>query len=80
MNTYVIIPVAFAQDPDVIAACAKNLNGPRMNLAGTHAMMKWSGVPTPKAITDLGDIPHYSNKAILEILRGPEWTDPEVMP
>ena len=75
---YIIIPAEFANSPDIVAATN---GGARLSLDGTLALLEFTPIlMPPKAITDLGDIPHYSNKSILEILRGPEWTNPEVMP
>ena len=80
MKTYIIVPTSIPEETmdllvdECIQTSKETL---RKSLDGSKAVLKFSGIPTPAAVTALGDIPHYSHKSILEILRGPEWTDPD---
>ena len=68
---YVIMP--WPQPEEAWEVVAESSHACRKSLAGSNVLMKWDG-DTPEYFAG---VQTYTNPEILEILAGPEWTDPD---
>ena len=68
---YVIMP--WPQPEEAWEVVAESSNACRKSLDGSKVLMKWDG-DTPEYFAG---VQTYTNSEILEILAGPEWTDPD---
>ena len=71
---YVIMD--WPQPPEAWAAVVESPDSCRKSLDGSQVLMKWDG-DTPSYFSG---VQTYTNPEILEILAGPEWTDPDLGP
>ena len=71
---YVTMP--WPQPPEAWEVVVERPNACRKSIDGTKVLMKWDG-DTPSYFSE---VQTYTNPEILEILAGPEWTDPDPGP
>lgn len=76
MNTYVIIDASEVANVDFSQVSETSANTLRYSLDGTKTFVKFRG-DTPSFL--IGE-PQYDHAEILNILDGPEWTDPDANP
>jgi hypothetical protein len=73
MRSYVILDVSEVSSVDFNQVLEDSVDTLRYNLAGTKTFVKFEG-DTPSFL--IGE-PQYDHAEILNILSGPEWTDPD---
>lgn len=76
MNTYVIIDASEVANVDFSQVHETSADTLRYSLDGTKTFVKFRG-DTPSFL--IGE-PQYTHAEILNILDGPEWTDPDANP
>ena len=73
MRTYVIIDASEVANVDFDQVLQADADKLRYSVDGTKTFVKWEG-DTPSFL--IGE-PQYDHAEILNILSGPEWTNPE---
>ena len=75
-NTYVIIDASAVDSVDFDLVLNTSADMLRYSLDGSKTLVKFNG-DTPSFL--IGE-PQYDHAEILEVLSGPEWTDPDANP
>ena len=75
-KTYAIVAIAELNNVDYSQVEQNSADTVRKNLADTEFVVKWEGA-TPSSIAAITPSPtQYTHAEIVEVMSGPDWTDP----
>lgn len=76
---YMIFNVSELPQIDFSQVLETSVETVRKSLDGTKTFVKWDGIEPPCVTALTTKVGPYTYEEILEILAGPEWTDPNPM-